>query len=398
MSTKTVKPFVSARQSVLPAVRGDAGSLLAALRIVLVTGGGAQSVSTLTVSGGVATATFATAHGYIVDSVIEVAGADQTALNGEFRVSTVPGPNAITFPVDAVDGTGTGSITCRLAPAGWEEVFTGTNVAVFRPTHLESSRFFVRVDDTGGNDARVTCYESMSDINTGTNAIPTNDQLAGGVWWSKNVSTNGNRAWVALADHRGVYFGVACRNTNVGVVLNYVGEIKSRKPGDPWAWLLTGNRGALTTNFYQPMVGGGGRLPTDEQPIYMARNTSGSTPPELHSIMGQGYSPTTTTQRLLSGGAGYSQLPAYPNPAGGALLLCEVEVLSVAGVRGLMPGLLHARQQLSELDFPTGVSFASTADALGRRLLPIAVGDGRTDNGFSGEVFFDVTDTWERHA
>lgn len=52
----------------------------------------------------------------------------------------------------------------------WEKVFTGTNKAVYRATAGE--RYYFRVDDTLGQVARFQAYETMSDVDTGTNQWP----------------------------------------------------------------------------------------------------------------------------------------------------------------------------------------------------------------------------------
>lgn len=56
----------------------------------------------------------------------------------------------------------------------WEKVYTGTNKAVYRAT--TGNRFYLRVDDTLGETAYIRGYESMTDVDTGTNPFPMDTQ------------------------------------------------------------------------------------------------------------------------------------------------------------------------------------------------------------------------------
>jgi hypothetical protein len=392
--SKLVKPFVSALQPVLPMVAGVAGSLLSALRIVLVTGGAATNVQTLTVASGVATATYAAAHSYIVGSVIGLSGADQSVFNDEFRVASVPTPNSITFPVGAPDGAATGSIICALASAGWEEVFTDGNVAVFRPTHVESSRLFVRVDDSGTIDARIVCYESMSDAHTGVNPFPTSAQMSGGLYWGKSRDSAAHH-WVAFADHRGLYFGVEYTASSVRYNLNLVGEIAPYKSGDGWSWIITGRRMVAnsTSTSRDGSVGDSNTVTANS--MYLARSLDAT--PSPVPAYGSGAGKNSANSFSYSGSATYSTVSVYPNPANAGLLLCAVEVIDTAGVRGLFPGVLHARQDLNSAGFTTGLVLTPTEDLAGKKLMSVEIGNSySTASNTSGRMFMDISGTWSR--
>lgn len=81
------------------------------------------------------------------------------------------------------------------AVTGWETVFTATNKRVYRSRY--GIRDFFRIDDSpGGGSALVRAYESMSDIDTGTDPYPLISQspLANGKW-SHTFATTGVQAW-----------------------------------------------------------------------------------------------------------------------------------------------------------------------------------------------------------
>src|SRR5690606_18510430 len=91
------------------------------------------------------------------------------------------------------------------AGAGWAREFTGTNKAVFRAA--TGNRLRLRVDDTGTTEARAVGYESMTDVDTGTLAFPTNGQVAGGLYIRKsNTADNTARPWVLIATGTAFYF------------------------------------------------------------------------------------------------------------------------------------------------------------------------------------------------
>ncbi|MDD2610647.1 MAG: hypothetical protein PHX60_13355 [Giesbergeria sp.] len=213
----SVKHFHSAMNGA-PVLNGVAGSIIAVLEACLVTGLGLQSVATLVVSGGVATANFASGHSFEPDTIALIDGAAPAGLNGEKRIISTT-TNSVTFAAPGIsDQTATGTITAKLAPAGWEKAFSGTNLAAFRSLAVESTRMFLRVDDTGTTNARVVGYESMSDINTGTGPFPTTTQISGGGWWPKANAANATaRAWTVIADSKGGILHVHTATTNPGI-------------------------------------------------------------------------------------------------------------------------------------------------------------------------------------
>ena len=76
MATVPVKFFKSTMQGA-PQLPAAWGAMTALLDAVLVSGFNLKSVTTLTSSAGVATLTIASGHGYWVDQVIAVAGANR---------------------------------------------------------------------------------------------------------------------------------------------------------------------------------------------------------------------------------------------------------------------------------------------------------------------------------
>ena len=109
-----------------PVLSGTAGALRTLLKACLVDGFGAGAVATLTVSGGIATATYAGAHPFKVGYVAQFAGATPAGLNGNKVILSATG-TSVTFAAPGVpDGAATGTITSKaesrsLGYAHWPE-------------------------------------------------------------------------------------------------------------------------------------------------------------------------------------------------------------------------------------------------------------------------------------
>lgn len=189
-----------------PVLKPAAGSIISLLDAFLLNGWGLQMATSVVVSGGVATATFPTDHAAVVDSVVLVAGATPAGLNGEQKVTAIA-LNKVSWATGAPDGTATGSITVKMAAAGWAKPFTGTNLAVYRSAHPQSNGHYLRVNDANALYARGLAYETMSAVSTGTNPFPTNTQVSGGGYWGKSANTAHGRdiPWLAFSDGRILY-------------------------------------------------------------------------------------------------------------------------------------------------------------------------------------------------
>jgi hypothetical protein len=197
--TYPVKWFTSAMPGA-PRCSGTAGDLVTLLDTCLINGFNVNGVGSLVVTGGIATATFATAHGYLQHQIVLIAGSTPTALNGDKRVLTAD-TYTITFDATGVaDGTATGTIECRTAPVGsWVKAFETTQKAAYKSNHPDSTGVYLRLDDTGTKYATPTCYEAMSDIDTGTASW-------GGTyyWWKSLTANTVANSWALVGD--GLFF------------------------------------------------------------------------------------------------------------------------------------------------------------------------------------------------
>lgn len=374
-----------------PVLSGSAGALRAVIKACLVDGFGAGPVATLTVSGGIATATYAGAHPFKVGYVAQFAGATPAGLNGNKVILSATG-TSVTFAAPGVpDGAATGTITSKAAPAGWQELFAGalTNVIALKPSVVEATGCVLRVDDTGAINARVRAYEAMSDISTGVGMTPLESQAAGGLWWPKSATANATtRSWVLVADARGFYLAVAPAGGDRYTLL-FAGDIASLKSGDAYGYLLTGNQADQTGAPSAPDGCVGYSHRSARTGAYLVRGYTAIGQSTAAQRLGAHHNGSTAD--VYAGTAGYS-LGAYPNGANNGLLTGALE-LHAAGLRGTLPGLLHPVQDCGT-SFATGATVDGTDDLAGRRLL--AIRTGPPAGGTVGTVFIDTTGNWGR--
>lgn len=388
----TVKKFRSI-QTGIAQNSGQAGALQTVFRACLVTGSGASNVQSATVASEVVTFSYAAPHNYLVGSVLLNAGASVSALNGEHRVASVPTTHTLTLPAPGLsDGSVGGTITSKLASAGWAEAYVSGNVSVFAPTSVESHGMHLRVDDSGTKTARVRAYESMSGLSTGVGPIPTEAQMAGGFYWGKSqYESSASRAWDVVADDRALYYAISPTTSDGMCSVMFAGDFASDKPGDAWGFCLTGDRSDMTISTVKSdgCVGLGFR--TFNTGVYVARSVSGLSGAIATLRIGEGQNGSDAT---YSGGTGYSNAGAGPNLANAGILLTPVELVNSEGVRGRLPGLYHARQSLSGR-YARGAILDGQGALVGRQLMAVTLGaPGSSTQG--GVLFLDTTGPWER--
>lgn len=385
MGTKT-KSFTSAMVGA-PVLSGTAGALIAILDAVLVNGFGLQTASAVTIAGGVATVNVPTTPSATVGTVILVSGATPTGLNGEQRV-TATTANSVSFAT-AITGAVTGTVTIKVAPAGWSKLYSGTNVAAYKITAVEGTGCILKVDDTNTTVARVRGYEAMTDIATGTGPFPSVSQWAEpGLWWSKSDAASAvARPWRIVADDRGLYFFPKNADTSGEHQGNYFGDILSIKSGDPYACVLRANVSDLSASAALQVTDlGYADASSNYGGLYAARaaNTLGGAVQCFNSpVLAVGL-PLLHT----SGAFGWT----YPSPVDNGLLLTPVVVYSAQGYRGYYPGL-RLSPQITNNAFSTGDSVVGSGDMVGKSVTVVKLGTPAAGTS-QGVVFIDQTSDW----
>lgn len=388
MST-SVKYFDSEMPGAAGLVGNAAGSLIAILDECLVDGRGLVPC-TINVSAGIATATVTGGHVFQAGVVALVAGAGTAAINGEKRVTSTA-TNSVVFPAPGVaDGAVPGTITIKLAPAGWAKSFASSGKAAYRSLDPSASGCYARIDDSGAGSssyANLVGYDSMTDIDTGVNPNPPSSLEALGWRVFKSSSPNSTPCkWIVVADKKRVFILTAYHQSypNDYAIAGW-GDLVSDKQGDAYQFLTFGMQssyGVQTTpsgNNYIVTAG--------SQYVSIARNYSQSG----GSMQCRSYIPGSI--ETTSGGSGN---PIGPSVVNGAIYVCPVLIQegmsSSAPVRGRLPGIYHLPQYVGA-SYDTKSIITGVDGLVGRSLMGIRTGSLYAVGGY--RYMLDVTGPWD---
>ena len=364
-----------------PQLSGQVGTLIAILNACLVDGYGTNTITSLTQSGGIATAITNVPHQYTNSPKVLVAGAGAGEYNGEVTI-TITGASSFPFPVNpAAPASAGGSPTCKRAGSGWTKPFAdGTYVAVYKQPS-GSNGFYMRIDDNStANIARMLGYETMTDVSTGLTPFPTAAQLAGGVYVVKSDAVSAAaRPWMLVCNGPIMHLFVAHDNSATWANGNGTGfgDIKTYKAGgaDPYGTVLIGNTAAsYASNSIQSLS------------MSIDNYTSGHWMARSYSGIGGSIAVSKTSDYAKSRGAstvGSNGIP-YPSAVDGGLYVAPLWLAETAP-RGELPGLwnpLHNRP-LANGD----VWIPSSGSLLGNTFEAV--------NLFgNGQIFVETSDTW----
>ena len=374
-----------------PAINGMTGSLIAALKAFLVTGWGAKAVDSAEISNGVCRLTFASGKSAAeIHSVISLSGASPAGLNGEQRVTAVAS-GWVEFKTDLPDGPVTGSLSFKMPSLGWEEVFSKTNVSVFRSADPRGTRPFIRIDDSNPLYARVQMYESMTDVDTGVGVAPA---IAGGYYWHKRSSAAATGIyWLLIGDSRGFYYAPvpngassAAASASFGAASNYAGDINSYRSGDAWCGHLTGCTG---TNY-----------DAREGCAFQSGSAAGRTLMRASHGIGAALICDKVTFGSTGATSGANALMgSFPSRADNGLRLADILVMDgaiAAGPRGTMPGAYFCPQDGLVAGLGAELKFTQGAEAFaGMTLLSIVIGSPAATTG-NGMAFWSVNTDWRQ--
>lgn len=397
LGTLPVKHFNS-EQPGAPVLNGTAGSLINLLDACLINGFGVLTPQSASASGGVVTLTYASAHGHAVDQILKINGSDGGVIDGEARITAVTS-TTLSFAAPGVpDGAIAGSITTRMAPAGWEKPFSGTNKAAYRSAAPDSTRLFLRVDDTGSfnlsgqnqswsNQPRVAAVfgcESMSDIDTFSGQFP-NASQAGKFWTKSNANDATARRWRLFADDRYLMF-FCYKRTDIAYASAFrFGDIVPFRPGDAYHAIING---VWDQNFFgNPSPGADyyesrfHALQGDTQGAYLCRPAAQIGDPVSAGQWGHRLQDVTGAGGL-----------AFPNPADNGLILHGPILVTESGssCRGIAPGIY---QPLHNAPYTTETKVSNVPGLLGRTLQAVFL-SYNGGNFLRATLFVDITGPW----
>ena len=345
--------YMHSTQAGAPTMSGLAGQMVGVLNACLVDGYNLKSITGITRTGQTATVA-CSAHGNVADQVLLIAGATQAEYNGEFRIFNVT-TNTFDITVTGTPATpATGTMTCKVAPLGFERPFTGTNKAVYRSANPQSNRLFLRVNDAATLAAAVHFAVNMTDVDNGTGIGPIPTGIADTVfqqramWRKSNAADATTRRWVIIGDDKTFYFFVYWSATyplesNTGGF----GDIEKFMAGDAFSTLMLAEDNAAATapssasyTAYQGFLNNLNYV-NDPNGSWLARSysaVSGAVGVRAQGIGSSG----------ASGANGYLQ--PYPSPLGELDVHPLYAAEGVAALRGRVRGLLQIVHKTSPGD------------------------------------------------
>jgi len=250
--------------------------------------------------------------------------------------------------LDAILVTGYGSQPA----AGWTKPFTGTNKAAFlMATTGDAPGYYVRILDQldSGRGVAWRCYKTMSDVDTGTNPVPTVAQVPGnGIsFWKSEANSAAARGWFCVADDRGFMFVSARDSATSFTVANtqtmYVGQMEPA-PGLTRSALDVAVHGSNAGTAFATNATTLGAVRDSVSfsaaaVSYISANIAGldGSFPVCRRPLGLNTAANSTAASLVG--------PGVPDPITGVLRLCpiyafEESIISFGTNRGRMPYIL----------------------------------------------------------
>lgn len=389
MTTSTSVKFLHSALPGAPVLSGTVGSLIAVLDACLVNGWGLLTASAVNVAGGVATATFTASHVYEVDSVILVAGAGTPTLNGEQRVTAISSLTVSWLAPGVADGPVSGTVTVKLAPAGWSKAFAGTNKAAYRSLSPSATGAYIRIDHASAKVARMRAYSAMTDIDTGSDPTPTDAQVAGGCYAPvSNVADASARRWMIVASDRCMHILIAhsaAYPDDYG--LQVAGDFPSLKAGDAYRVLVVGEIGDNSS----------GGSPGINNSIHAYGGSVGAYVMRPYAQVGGAISAYLYKPGFVQAvSSGHNNHPIGPNPINNGLDICPTLFLEQGANgsrRGEVPGVYGIPHYLgSGFDNKTRINAA--VGLPGHTLISVRYW-GQPTLAQSYRAAIDITGPWE---
>lgn len=389
------------------ALTGQNNSLIAVLLACLVNGYNSQTVTSITRSGSTATVT-KTGHGYNDRQRIVHSGANETEYNIEAAI-TVVDANTYTYQVSGTPATpATGTITAKVAGAGWTQPFTGTNKAVFRNSPTTGTGFYLNIQDNGpgagaAKEARIWGYEVATAQDAGTGQFPTTAQMTNGLFIRKSNTADATaRPWVIVADDTVFYMFVETGDftTPARTFAWMFGDFFSYKASDAYRCMIIGRtteNSAIEAPERFPVLVFGATANTFNNTVtghYIARNATG-TGGSLECGKAAGAPSVYSVNGGESGlGSPYSQSNqlSYPNPADNGLYMGPCFLNHGNGLRGYLKGL-WAPWPSTPLGH--GDIFSGAGTMAGKTFLAQnGVYRGVTSTNWTSQCFMEISNTW----
>ena len=277
---------------------------------------------------------------------------------------------------------------CLVTTLGWTKPYTGTNLAAYKQP-AGTNGFYLYVDDTQAQYARLRGYEVMTSISAGSGPFPTEAIQTGGFYLRKSEAASSTaRPWYFVSDGKIFHLVISVNASSlVWASPNFAysfGDCLSLKSGDMFATVLIADTNSAPTN--SSSYAGWTALNTTLTGV-----ANGHALARPHTQIGSAVAPAKVVDTIAgnSGTFGHGSL-AYPNPISGGIDLSRAFLAETAGRRATVPGVWFWNHSAAALG--SGDTFYGAAGSLlaGRSFVFFPQG------GFStvGSVVLETSDTW----
>lgn len=174
------------------------GTNIAFLKAILSTGYNTKTVSSVTNDGNFVTLDYGVAHGYVLERVLQISGADDPQLNGEHAIIQVT-TNKVTIELKALPTGLGGLITTKVAPLGFNLVYEATNLAIFEFQYHGKTKY-LRIYET-------PLYSAYVNPSVGDGFDPATGLLTGGVYPTTATGTQVPYKWDFAYNNTATTFG-----------------------------------------------------------------------------------------------------------------------------------------------------------------------------------------------
>ena len=164
---------------------------------------------------------------------------------------TIDGQNgSLITALDAILVNGYGSESAL----GWTKSYSGTNKAVYRGDTTNGTGFYIRIDDGNATTTRaeIRGYETMTGVDTGSNAFPTTDTM----YITKSNSADSTaRPWMVYGDDYGVWLLIYIGSTSTGgssdrAAVYFFGDFVTKDPDDSYNCVVSGHSDGSTYPYF----------------------------------------------------------------------------------------------------------------------------------------------------
>jgi hypothetical protein len=381
--------FYDSNDTGLGGISASAGTLISFLDKVLVNGYNSTTLTSLTCSSSVVTATL-NSHGYRDRQWVTISGATPSGYNGTWQIIT--GSTATNTFQFTITGSGlsaaTGTLSCNVAPLGWSKPFSGTNLAVYRAP--VGNRFYYRIDDTGTTTARIIGYESMTDVNTGIN--PFTNNVSPGNYICK-CYTGSNKRAILWGNGSLTQLYIDCDTTNIlYAYTGRFGDIISFKSGDPWCGYIASSSGGNSSTTHDGSGIAciqGASLNANKAGIVFTRSYTGVVGAVGGARCGDHRFSTSSLTSVANPPPGvWGAQGNGITPADGNHWIYPPLVLENYMPRAIEPGIYHGYGAI----YNNLQIFPGTGAYTGKEFMMIYT--GQAGNGAYGFIYAEISNTW----